>query len=107
MATASRAVNTTEKTTARGRKSMPFSRFDLVSCRNLPICFGLDVQNQVIPIFHYALKPDGYLWRLLIARALAYTLRAKTQPVFGADGVFCRREMPLISAASRNPVEQA
>jgi two-component system CheB/CheR fusion protein len=40
----------------------PFSRVDLVSCRNLLIYFGLDVQNQVIPIFHYALRPDGYLF---------------------------------------------
>jgi two-component system CheB/CheR fusion protein len=40
----------------------PFSRIDLVSCRNLLIYFGLDVQNQVIPIFHYALRPDGYLF---------------------------------------------
>jgi two-component system CheB/CheR fusion protein len=40
----------------------PFSRIDLVSCRNLLIYFGLDVQNQVIPIFHYALRPDGFLF---------------------------------------------
>jgi len=40
----------------------PFSRIDMVSCRNLLIYFGLDVQSQVIPIFHYALKPDGYLF---------------------------------------------
>jgi two-component system CheB/CheR fusion protein len=40
----------------------PFSRIDLVSCRNLLIYFGGDVQNQVIPIFHYALKPDGCLF---------------------------------------------
>jgi two-component system CheB/CheR fusion protein len=40
----------------------PFSRIDLVSCRNLLIYFGLDVQNQVIPTFHYALRPDGYLF---------------------------------------------
>jgi two-component system CheB/CheR fusion protein len=39
----------------------PFSRIDLVSCRNLLIYFGVDVQNQVIPTFHYALRPDGYL----------------------------------------------
>ena len=37
----------------------PFSRIDLVSCRNLLIYFGIDMQNQVIPIFHYALRPDG------------------------------------------------
>ena len=40
----------------------PFSRIDLISCRNLLIYFGADVQNQVIPIFHYALRPDGYLF---------------------------------------------
>jgi two-component system CheB/CheR fusion protein len=40
----------------------PFSRLDLVSCRNLLIYFGPDVQNQVIPTFHYALKPGGYLF---------------------------------------------
>ncbi len=40
----------------------PFSRIDLVSCRNLLIYFGVDIQNQVIPTFHYALRPDGYLF---------------------------------------------
>ena len=40
----------------------PFSRIDLVSCRNLLIYFGAEIQNQVIPIFHYALKPGGYLF---------------------------------------------
>lgn len=40
----------------------PFSRIDLVSCRNLLIYFGMDVQSQVIPTFHYALRQDGYLF---------------------------------------------
>jgi two-component system CheB/CheR fusion protein len=40
----------------------PFSRMDLVSCRNLLIYFGADIQNQVIPTFHYALRPGGYLF---------------------------------------------
>jgi two-component system CheB/CheR fusion protein len=40
----------------------PFSRLDMVSCRNLLIYFGADVQSQVIPTFHYALKPGGYLF---------------------------------------------
>jgi two-component system CheB/CheR fusion protein len=33
--------------------------------------------------------------RELIERALTYTTRAKTQLIFGADGVACRIEMPL------------
>lgn len=40
----------------------PFSRMDLVSCRNLLIYLGADIQNKVIPTFHYALKPGGYLF---------------------------------------------
>lgn len=40
----------------------PFSRIDMVSCRNLLIYFGPDVQNQVIPTFHYSLRPGGYLF---------------------------------------------
>jgi two-component system, chemotaxis family, CheB/CheR fusion protein len=40
----------------------PFSRIDLISCRNLLIYFGAEVQNQVIPTFHYALRPEGYLF---------------------------------------------
>lgn len=40
----------------------PFSRMDMVSCRNLLIYFGPELQRQVIPTFHYALKPDGFLF---------------------------------------------
>ena len=40
----------------------PFSRMDLVSCRNLLIYFGPDIQGQVIPTFHYALRPGGFLF---------------------------------------------
>lgn len=43
-------------------KDPPFSRMDLVSCRNLLIYFGMEIQNQVIPTFHYALRPSGYLF---------------------------------------------
>ena len=39
----------------------PFSRMDLVSCRNLLIYFDSPLQKKVMPVFHYALKPEGYL----------------------------------------------
>jgi two-component system CheB/CheR fusion protein len=39
----------------------PFSRIDLVSCRNLLIYLDTAVQAQLFPVFHYALRPDGYL----------------------------------------------
>jgi two-component system CheB/CheR fusion protein len=42
-------------------KDPPFSRLDLISCRNVLIYFGPVIQRKVIPIFHYALNPNGYL----------------------------------------------
>jgi two-component system CheB/CheR fusion protein len=40
----------------------PFSRMDLISCRNLLIYFGVEAQRQVMPILFYALQPRGYLF---------------------------------------------
>jgi two-component system CheB/CheR fusion protein len=40
----------------------PFSRLDLVSCRNLLIYLDRGVQRQVLEMFHYALYPNGYLF---------------------------------------------
>ena len=39
----------------------PFSRLDLVSCRNLLIYLDAAAQRRVMQIFHYALRPHGYL----------------------------------------------
>lgn len=39
----------------------PFSRLDLISCRNLLIYLDPLLQKRVIPLFHYALKPEGIL----------------------------------------------
>ena len=39
----------------------PFSRLDLISCRNVLIYLGAQLHKQCIPQFHYALNPGGYL----------------------------------------------
>jgi two-component system CheB/CheR fusion protein len=39
----------------------PFSRMDLISCRNLLIYLDDALQKKVVSTFHYALKPSGYL----------------------------------------------
>jgi two-component system, chemotaxis family, CheB/CheR fusion protein len=39
----------------------PFSKLDLISCRNLLIYLGSDLQDRIIPLFHYALNEDGFL----------------------------------------------
>jgi two-component system CheB/CheR fusion protein len=40
----------------------PFSRIDLISCRNLLIYLEQVLQQRLIPLLHYALKPTGFLW---------------------------------------------
>jgi two-component system CheB/CheR fusion protein len=40
----------------------PFSRLDLICCRNLLIYMGGDLQKKLISLFHYALNPGGYLF---------------------------------------------
>ncbi|HEX4265310.1 MAG TPA: CheR family methyltransferase [Verrucomicrobiae bacterium] len=39
----------------------PFTRVDLITCRNMLIYFEPELQQKIIPSFHYALKPDGHL----------------------------------------------
>jgi len=39
----------------------PFSRLDLISCRNVLIYLGPQLQKRAFPVFHYALNPHGYL----------------------------------------------
>ena len=43
-------------------KDPPFTKMDLVTCRNLMIYLGSELQNRLIPAFHYALKPGGVLF---------------------------------------------
>jgi two-component system CheB/CheR fusion protein len=40
----------------------PFSRIDLVSCRNVLIYMDQALQKRVLPTLHYALSPDGFLF---------------------------------------------
>jgi two-component system, chemotaxis family, CheB/CheR fusion protein len=40
----------------------PFTKLDLISCRNVLIYLTSELQKQLIPIFHYALRPGGILF---------------------------------------------
>lgn len=39
----------------------PFTRIDMISCRNLLIYFDTQLQKRLIPLFHYSLRPGGLL----------------------------------------------
>lgn len=43
-------------------RDAPFSRIDLVSCRNLLIYLTAELQDRVIPLFHFSLRPGGFLF---------------------------------------------
>src|SRR5262249_18525923 len=40
----------------------PFSKLDLISCRNLLIYFNREMQERVLGIFHFSLRENGYLF---------------------------------------------
>src|SRR6266481_5238734 len=72
----------------------PYSRLDLISCRNVLIYLSADLHKRCIPQFHYALNPGGYLilgpaesvgmyeelFKLVDKKAKIYTKEAKTGP---------------------------
>jgi two-component system CheB/CheR fusion protein len=43
-------------------KDPPFSKLDLISCRNLMIYMSQELQRKLLPLFHYALNPGGFLF---------------------------------------------
>ena len=60
----------------------PFTKLDLISCRNLLIYLGSHLQKKLIPLFHYAIKPGGFLFlgpaeTLSVNRELFRTLHTK------------------------------
>ncbi|MCB2379575.1 PAS domain-containing protein [Hymenobacter sp. BT635] len=43
-------------------KDAPFTKLDVVCCRNLLIYLSAELQKNIIPVFHYALNPGGILF---------------------------------------------
>ena len=73
-------------------RAPPFSRLDLVSCRNLLIYLEPALQRRVIELLHYALRPGGYL---LLGKAETIDPRDLElfEVVEKTDRVFRRREV--------------
>ncbi len=43
-------------------KDAPFTKLDLISCRNFLIYVEPELQNRLVPLFHYSLRPGGILF---------------------------------------------
>ena len=75
----------------------PFSRMDLISCRNLLIYLEPSLQKKVMPTFHYALKPNGFL--LLGASESISGFTDLFEPVDKKHKIYCqesRRRRPSL-----------
>ena len=70
----------------------PFSRMDLISCRNLLIYMDVDLQATVIPSFHYSLLRKGFL---LLGSSETVAQHEKLFSSFDKDHrIYQRREGP-------------
>lgn len=73
----------------------PFSRLDLLSCRNLLIYMGTELQRKILALFHYALGPEGIL--LLGTSETAGGAGDLFDVVDGKSKIFQRREVDSMS----------
>ena len=87
----------------------PFSRLDLVSCRNLLIYLDAALQRQVLDQFHYALKPQGFLLlgpsEAIGASSELFELVDKKRPAFTRRDVPGRGHPRLARGSGRAPRE--
>ena len=92
-------------------KDPPFSRCDLVVCRNLLIYLNSSLQQRLVPVFHYSLKHDGWLFL-----GTAENIAARSDLFSSADPmakIFRRRgaqrqyvSMPLSGEAGLQPAQR-
>ncbi len=93
-------------------KDPPFSKLDLISCRNLLIYMDKDLQKKLIPLFHYALNPGGFLFLgtsetvgefgdLFAALDRKFKLYQRKEYLFAAPRAGLGRFLPPMTAPDR------
>jgi two-component system CheB/CheR fusion protein len=70
----------------------PFSKLDMVTCRNLLIYLDRDIQQQLLKLFHFVLRPDGLL--LLGASEFADGVPDLFGPIDKHNRLFARHSTP-------------
>jgi two-component system CheB/CheR fusion protein len=73
-------------------KDPPFSRMDLVSCRNLLIYLNRTAQDRVFDLFHYVLRPGGLLF--IGSSETGGNVQSLFSPVDAKHRIFVRRSVP-------------
>jgi two-component system CheB/CheR fusion protein len=85
----------------------PFSSLDLISCRNVLIYLGADLQRKLVPLFHFALRTGGFLLlgpsESLAAHSELFDTVDKKHRLFRRNGGVVRPplEFPLAGRSAR------
>lgn len=79
----------------------PFTKLDLLSCRNLLIYLETRVQKRLLPIFHYALAPSGILF--LGSSEATGSAADLFEGIDKQHRIFARREVPAGSYQTEFP----
>ncbi|WP_225769290.1 CheR family methyltransferase [Inquilinus sp. Marseille-Q2685] len=93
-------------------KDAPFSKLDLISCRNLLIYLDAVLQNRVLLLFHFALRQRGYLFlgpsENITQHPKLFAKIDSRQRLFKARAVEAERpavEFPLTTSIYRNHLD--
>lgn len=86
----------------------PFSRLDLISCRNVLIYFNHTLQKKLLPTFHYGLKPTGFLM-LGTSETIGdfidlFTLRDKRNKIYAKKITSARPHIELTTSEFSPPI---
>jgi two-component system CheB/CheR fusion protein len=88
-------------------KDPPFSKLDLISCRNLLIYLNPSAQTRALQAFHYALRPGGFLFlgssESITRQPELFTVANKRNRIFQRSSVSGALPMPLASHAGSLP----
>jgi len=92
-------------------KDPPFSRIDLVSCRNLMIYLGAVLQKKALHTFHYSLSPGGFLMlgtsETIGSHADLFSLVDKKNKIYVKKSLSKRMTFDISSMPFVNPVATA
>ncbi|HEX5356268.1 MAG TPA: PAS domain-containing protein, partial [Aquabacterium sp.] len=82
----------------------PFTRLDLLSCRNVLIYFNAELQHRLMPLFHYSLKPGAVL--VLGNSETVGRSHALFTPYSPKSRIYLRNELTLHAGAVDFPVNR-
>ncbi len=91
-------------------KDAPFTKLDLISCRNLLIYLEPELQNRLLSLFHYSLKPGGILF-LGTSESIGrftdlYTTLDKKWKIFQSKGAAAAQAAAILTGPWNYPAEK-